>query len=96
MNVTSYTFQSPYPHQVQIGRPDPQSQQQEQQTEAVNNLASVESRPTQPEADAYIAQATGGASVNVANVSTDMGVSSALESFTSTNNQAQAVTAYSS
>lgn len=26
MNVTSYTFQSPYPSQVQVGRPDPSSQ----------------------------------------------------------------------
>ncbi len=23
MNVTTYTFQSPYPNQVQVGRPDP-------------------------------------------------------------------------
>ncbi len=26
MNVTQYTFQSPYPTQVQVGRPDPSSQ----------------------------------------------------------------------
>jgi len=25
MQVTSYTFQSPYPNQVQVGRPDPSS-----------------------------------------------------------------------
>jgi len=28
MNVTSYTFQSPYPNQVQVGRPDPSSKQE--------------------------------------------------------------------
>ena len=26
MNVTQYTFQSPYSNQVQVGRPDPSSQ----------------------------------------------------------------------
>ncbi|EDZ63358.1 hypothetical protein SMGD1_1120 [Sulfurimonas gotlandica GD1] len=28
MNVTSYTFQSPYPNAVQVGRPDPSSKQE--------------------------------------------------------------------
>lgn len=28
MNVTQYTFQSPYPSQVQVGRPDPSSTQE--------------------------------------------------------------------
>ncbi|WP_373001642.1 hypothetical protein [Sulfurimonas sp.] len=28
MNVTRYTFQSPYPSQVQVGRPDPSSKQE--------------------------------------------------------------------
>ena len=29
MDVTRYTFQSPYPNQIQIGRPDPSVKQDE-------------------------------------------------------------------
>lgn len=28
MNVTNYTFQSPYPNAIQVGRPDPSSKQE--------------------------------------------------------------------
>ena len=66
MNVTSYTFQSPYPNQVQIGRPDPQTQQQSQQKEAVDTFAGAAGKPTQKEADAYLSSSMTGASVNVA------------------------------
>ena len=94
MNVTSYTFQSPYPNQVQVGRPDPQSQQQSQQSEAVNNFSEAANKPTEQEASAYLAQATTGASVNVASASTDVGVSSALDSFSTASSQLQATEAY--
>lgn len=47
MNITRYIFQSPYPSQVQIGRPDPSakqdvsaSQQDTQILESTNDTAS--------------------------------------------------------
>ncbi len=96
MNISSYTFQSPYPTQIQVGRPDPSAQQQAQQSEAVDTFSEVTDRPTQQGSAAFLAQNQSGASVNVASASTDNGVSSALDSFSATNNQIQAAEAYSS
>lgn len=41
MQVTSYTFQTPYPQQVQVGRPDPASTKEE---DKVQNPAVAESQ----------------------------------------------------
>ncbi len=45
MNVASYTFQSPYSSQVQVGRLDPSSKQdsdaKETDTEIINNNSSA-------------------------------------------------------
>jgi hypothetical protein len=38
MNVTQYTFQSPYPNQVQVGRPDPSSKQEDSSSEGTSEL----------------------------------------------------------
>ena len=95
MNISSYVFQSPYPNQIQIGRPDPAVQQQEQQNEAVDALAQNANQSTRQNAEAYLAQNQTGASVNVASVSTEPAVSTALEGFSSANTQAQAAAAYS-
>ncbi len=38
MNTTQYLFQSPYNSQVQFGRPDPLSDQNEKTGEAVSSL----------------------------------------------------------
>lgn len=95
MNVSSYLFQSPYPSQVQIGRPDPSAQQQAQQNDSVTQIAKNEMQPTQAKADAFLAANRTGASVNVANASTDTAVSTALESFATASSQIQAAEAYS-
>ena len=95
MNVSSYIFQSPYPNQFQIGRPDPAVKQEQQQEEAVNALNNIATKPTQQNVDAYMSQAKTGASVNVAGSSADAGVSAAIDGFSSANNQIQASAAYS-
>jgi len=96
MNVTSYIFQSPYPSPIQVGRPDPQSQTAEEPSK-VEDAPVQKNAKSQPGADAYVAQATSsGDSVNVAASSTDSGVSSSLNEFTSLNNKTQAVDAYTS
>ena len=38
MQVTQYTFQTPYPNQLQIGRPDTATQQQERQQAETQRL----------------------------------------------------------
>ena len=38
MDTTQYLFQSPYNSQVQFGRPDPSTKQNEQTQEAINSL----------------------------------------------------------
>jgi hypothetical protein len=40
MNTTQYLFQSPYSSQVQFGRPDPSTEQNEKTQEAVSALSS--------------------------------------------------------
>jgi hypothetical protein len=95
MKVSSYTFQSPYPNQLQIGRLDSQVQQQERQKEAANSFAEAKIKPVQQQSEAYLSQVKTGASLNVAGALTDSGVSSALEGFTAANSQIQAATAYS-
>ena len=94
MDISSYVFQSPYPHQFQIGRPDPSMQQQEQQEEAVQGLQEAQSMPLRQEAEAYLQSAQSAPSVNVAQSSTDASVSSAIDGFTSANNLIQGAAAY--
>lgn len=96
MNISSYTFQSPYPTQIQIGRPDPSAQQQAQRSEAIDTFNEVTDQPTQQGSATFLAQNKTGASVNVASASTDNGVSHALDNFSVANNQLQAAEAYSS
>ena len=94
MNVTSYIFQSPYPSPIQVGRPDPQAKVDEGPSKVAEAPVQASGK-VQPSADAYVAQATdSGSSVNVAASSTDSGVSSSLESFSSINKQAKVVEAY--
>ena len=94
MNISSYIFQSPYPSPIQVGRPDPQAEQQEVESKPAETLSQT-TKKTQPGAEAYVAQATNsGASVNVAASSTDNGLSSSLGEFTSLNNKSQAAEAY--
>ena len=95
MTISSYTFQSPYPNQIQVGRPDPQPQHQAQRSEGVDTFSKAENRLAQEQSEAYIPQTQTGASVNIAQTSTASSVSSALNSFTTINNQVQAETAYS-
>ncbi len=95
MQVSSYVFQSPYPSAVQVGRPDPQAQKEEENNAAVDTLSSITNQ-TKNDAQAYKAQVSTGASVNVAASSTDTAVSSSLGEFTTLNAQNQAAEAYSS
>ncbi len=95
MQVSSYVFQSPYPSAVQVGRPDPLAQKQEDDASAVDALSQAGNQSMR-DAQAYKAQVSRGASVNVAASSTDSGVSSSLGEFTSLNAQNLAAEAYSS
>ncbi len=95
MQVSSYVFQSPYPSAVQVGRPDPQAQTEENKSAGVDSLSDVGNQ-TKRDAEAYKAQISTGASVNVAASSTDGAVSSSLGEFTTLNAQSQAAEAYSS
>ncbi len=95
MNVQTYVFQSPYPSAVQVGRPDPQSQTQEDTNVAVDAISTAGNQ-TLRDAKDYKAQQSTGASVNVAASSSDSGVSGSLEEFSTLNAQSQAVGAYTS
>ena len=57
MQVKSYTFQSPYPNQFQIGRVDPSSEQEEK-TQADTAKLSQESNQTLKEAELFSATET--------------------------------------
>jgi len=96
LEVTSYIFQSPYPSNVQYGRPDPLSQTQERQQENTQALSSTPDT-AQNSAQSYAAsQPSAAVSVNVAASSTDAGVSASMETFSTLNSQVQAAAAYSS
>lgn len=91
MEVQKYVFQSPYSSAVQVGRLDPASSDTQL---AVDALASA-GNETQIEAESYKFESTL-SSVNVAISSTDSGVSSSLDTFSTLNTQVQASQAYSS
>ncbi len=93
MEIPSYVFQSPYPSAVQVGRPDPQAQIQEEQNVAVDAL-SKGSNDTLKKAQEYQFQSV--SSVNVAVSSTDRGVSGSLQTFSTLNAQVQGLEAYGS
>jgi len=94
MEVSSYVFQSPYPSAIQVGRPDPQSSNEDKSTEVIDTLSKANNSTLQ-EAQSYKFQSTL-SSVNVAVSSTDTGLSSSLESYNTLKGQAQASDAYSS
>lgn len=93
MKVPSYTFISPYPSAIQVGRPDPQASNQEDSQEAVDALSKAGDTSLK-EAESYKFQSTL-SSVNVAVSSTDTALSSSLDSFNSLNGQIQATEVYS-
>ena len=95
MQVSSYVFQSPYPSAVQVGRPDPLAKAQEESSASVDAVSDLGNQ-TKREAEAYKAQVSTGASVNVAVSSTDSVTSSSLGEFSTLNAQNQAAEAYSS
>lgn len=47
MQVTSYTFKSPYPQAVQVGQPDPASTKKEDETEASTVIEKQKPSPSQ-------------------------------------------------
>jgi len=57
MNVTRYTFQSPYPNQVQIGRVDPNSKE-ESSTKDTNSELLKNTNTTVSEAQSFQATQT--------------------------------------
>lgn len=60
MDVTRYTFQSPYPSQVQVGRPDTSTKQEEKPKEEAVELETNKIEPlkdTQKEDVAAVANA---------------------------------------
>lgn len=93
MEVPTYTFQSPYPSAIQVGRPEPRPFAQNDTKEAVDALSEA-GNTSLKEAEAYKFQSTL-SSVNVAESSTNPDVSSSLETFSSLNGQIQADNAYS-
>ena len=94
MQVNSYVFQSPYPQQIQFGTPDPVAQAQQKAAEAVEQIPRI-TNETANRAEAY-SGSSGALSVNVANATSNAGVSGSLAEFTSVNTQLQAAEAYSS
>ena len=93
MEVREYVFQSPYPSAVQVGRPDPQASSSSENKEAVDAISNA-GNDTLKEAKAYQSTVSSGASVNVAVSSTNSGVSSSLDTFSTLNTQVQASEAY--
>lgn len=93
MEIQSYVFQSPYPTAVQVGRPDPQTVQSDE-NEAVETLSNTGNVPVQEAAPSEFQSTL--SNVNVAVSSTDSGVSDSLDTFSSLSTQAQASEAYSS
>lgn len=94
MQINSYIFQSPYPQQVQFGKPDPATQAQEQQQQATDQLSQTPTS-TQQEAQTYTLQTQSNAStpIKVA-ASGDSTPGSSLSDFTTANNRVKAASAY--
>ncbi|MEA2110493.1 MAG: hypothetical protein U9P71_00440 [Campylobacterota bacterium] len=93
MEVQSYTFQSPYPSQMQRGKVVPQPEEQESSTAPKAEEIKDE---TLQKAELYSSGVSSASSVNVASSTTDSAVSSSLAEFTQINTQLQAEQAYSS
>ena len=95
MNITSYAFQSPYPHQLQKGRSDLQTVKQETQKEKRGNTARIDNQIRQ-EIEIYSTSAVQSSTkINVANSSNDNGLNASLAHFSKINGQMQAFNAYS-
>ncbi len=92
MEIPSYVFQSPYPSVIQVGRPDPQAEAQQEQNSAVDAIAKAGNESVK-KAENYQVKST--SSVNVAVSSVDGGVSGSLETFSTLNAQVQGLEAYS-
>jgi hypothetical protein len=96
MYIPSYIFQSPYPQQVQFGRPDPVAQAQQKAEETTQQAAAIQTAPQQERALYDLGSVTQEkSSVNVAASSADAGVSASLAAFTTLNSQVQAAATYS-
>ncbi len=93
MNIQSYTFTSPYPSQMQMGKAVPEPE--EQKPLEAPKAQEIKSETAQ-KADSYVSSISSSSSVNVANSSTDSAVASSLSEFTQINTQVQAEQAYSS
>ena len=58
MQVTRYTFQSPYPNQVQIGRPDASSKSEDSSSSSATELDTSSTNQTMQDAKAFEASQT--------------------------------------
>ena len=96
MQVSQYTFQTPYPNQLQVGRPDAATQQQEQQKEqqqAKSQSVEQNSNASLQEAQQYAAKTQNGVKEKLQNTVVP-DVSSVVDSFSALNTKVQASEAY--
>jgi hypothetical protein len=91
MDVTRYTFQSPYPNQIQIGQVDPSTKQQEEQNSEIAKL-NEQNNDSLRAADSYNFEQKQGIK---SAVNASENTLSALTSFNQVNTQTQALAAYS-
>ena len=96
MNITSYSFQSTYPNPVQIGTPNPQTEQQNEVNAGVENRPKVSEQPTVSETKTFLEQTKKVPSINVDSVAGTIPAADAVSKFTAVNTQLQASAAYSS
>ncbi len=94
MEVTRYTFQSPYPNQIQIGQVDPSTAQQEKTQQETAEL-NYDSNSALKRADTYSFEQKSGIKEAVSGT-TSSSTSTALANFNDANTHLQALTAYSS
>jgi flagellar biosynthesis/type III secretory pathway protein FliH len=92
MQVSQYTFQTPYPNQLQVGRPDAATQQQEQQ-QAKSQSVEQNSNASLQEAQQYVAKTQNGVKEKLQNTVVP-DVSSVVDSFSALNTKVQASEAY--
>jgi len=93
MEVSTYIFQSPYPSSVQVGRPDPLAEKEDNQNSDLSALSQTNSIQGEY-SSMFIKQSSLASSINVAVRSIDSVLSDSLDTFSSLNAQAKAINAF--
>ena len=94
MNITSYSFQSTYPNQVQVGTPNQQAEVQNKVNQEVENKPNISELPSASQVSTFLEQSKSQPFISADSLSSNSLASQAVSKFTEVNTHLQAISAY--